>query len=191
MIYENYYGGMHIIWWIVWAVLLFWIFILPFDIPGQKRKKDTALNILNKKLAKESLLEAEYYAKKNTPEDEFKKPYVVAVNEKSVNFSKASNKHFPKVGPSKIVERHANGSNFNQEFGIETDNSSQNTATIKEEQYSDGSEKKIKQDQFRSYLNNLASTLELDRRNIGNINVDKNSCLSSYDQHNPLKDDKP
>jgi len=36
MIYEYYYGAMHLIWWIVWFILLSWVFILPPNISGQR-----------------------------------------------------------------------------------------------------------------------------------------------------------
>jgi hypothetical protein len=36
MIYEYYYGAMHLIWWIVWFILLSWVFILPLNISGQR-----------------------------------------------------------------------------------------------------------------------------------------------------------
>ncbi|MBA2613801.1 MAG: SHOCT domain-containing protein [Bacteroidetes bacterium] len=46
MLYDGYhFWGMHLIWWFIWIVLIFWIFALPYDIPGQ-RKKPTPLMIL-------------------------------------------------------------------------------------------------------------------------------------------------
>ncbi len=45
------YWGMNLIWWFVWAVLLFWIFATPYAVPGERRKKDSAMDILNKQLA--------------------------------------------------------------------------------------------------------------------------------------------
>ena len=46
MFYENYYGGMNIIWWVIWAALLVWIFAIPYDIPFQRNKKSSPLDIL-------------------------------------------------------------------------------------------------------------------------------------------------
>ena len=38
--YDGHFGGMHLIWWIIWVILLAWIFFIPADIPYQKTKKD-------------------------------------------------------------------------------------------------------------------------------------------------------
>lgn len=73
MYYENYYWGMNIIWWVLWIILLFWIFAIPYDIPGQRRKKDTAFDILKKRYANGHITESEYYDKKKILEEEFRK----------------------------------------------------------------------------------------------------------------------
>ncbi|WP_439696613.1 SHOCT domain-containing protein [Mucilaginibacter sp. AW1-7] len=65
MVYYGIYGGMHLIWWIVWMVLLFWIFATPYDIPGQRRRKDTPLGILQKRFAAGEITAEEYKEKKN------------------------------------------------------------------------------------------------------------------------------
>ena len=49
--YSYHYGGMHFIWWIIWIVILIWLFATPYNIPGQRTKKDSPLNILKKRLA--------------------------------------------------------------------------------------------------------------------------------------------
>lgn len=36
--FEGHYGGMHIIWWVIWVIFIVWIFATPWEIPGQKRK---------------------------------------------------------------------------------------------------------------------------------------------------------
>jgi len=51
MFYENYYWGMSFVWWIVWMGLLVWIFAIPYDIPFQRKRKDSALDILQKRFA--------------------------------------------------------------------------------------------------------------------------------------------
>ncbi|MEO7048122.1 MAG: SHOCT domain-containing protein [Ferruginibacter sp.] len=52
MMNNNYqWGGMHLIWWFIWAIFLFWIFVLPYDIPGQRRKKGSPLDILQSRFA--------------------------------------------------------------------------------------------------------------------------------------------
>jgi putative membrane protein len=48
--YEGYhFGGMHLVWWIIWAILLFWVFALPYRVPGQRMKTETPLTILKKR----------------------------------------------------------------------------------------------------------------------------------------------
>ena len=64
MEYTNYYFGMNVIWWVLWIILMFWIFAIPYDIPGQRRKKDSALDILQKRYANGSITESEYLDKK-------------------------------------------------------------------------------------------------------------------------------
>jgi putative membrane protein len=73
MNYENYYFGMNIIWWIIWIILLFWIFAIPYDIPGQRRKKDSAFDVLQKRYANGHITESEYYDKKKILEEELRK----------------------------------------------------------------------------------------------------------------------
>ena len=44
--YDGHFGGMHLIWWIIWFFFIVWIFFIPVDIPYQKAKKDSPLDIL-------------------------------------------------------------------------------------------------------------------------------------------------
>ena len=62
--YEGHFWGMHFIWWIIWLVLLIWIFATPYDIPGQKKKKDAPLDILNRRYANGELSKEEYEERK-------------------------------------------------------------------------------------------------------------------------------
>ena len=71
--YENYYWGMNIIWWVLWTILLIWIFAIPYDIPGQRNKKDSAYDILQKRYSNGSITESEYKDKKRNLEAQFKK----------------------------------------------------------------------------------------------------------------------
>lgn len=64
MMYSTSYWGMGLIWWVVWVVLLFWIFALPYNIPGQRHKKDSALDILQKRFALGEINNEEYQEKK-------------------------------------------------------------------------------------------------------------------------------
>ncbi len=64
MFYENYYWGMNPIWWFLWIVLLIWIFATPYDIPGQRKRKNAPLDILQRRFASGEINEEEYEAKK-------------------------------------------------------------------------------------------------------------------------------
>lgn len=47
----HHYWGMHWIWWILWIIFLIWIFATPWDVPGQRTKKEAPLDILKKRYA--------------------------------------------------------------------------------------------------------------------------------------------
>jgi putative membrane protein len=67
MYYNDYnYWGMNLIWWLIWIVLLFWIFATPYNIPGQRMKKDSPLDILKKRFASGEINTAEYEEMKKT-----------------------------------------------------------------------------------------------------------------------------
>jgi len=59
MNYEHFLG-MHWFWWVIWLVFIFWIFAIPHDIPGQRKNKDTPLEILKKRYAKGEITLQEY-----------------------------------------------------------------------------------------------------------------------------------
>lgn len=65
MYYDNYhFGGMHLVWWFVWCSLLFWIFATPYNIPWQRTKRDTPLDMLRKRFASGQINIEEYRVKK-------------------------------------------------------------------------------------------------------------------------------
>ena len=64
MFYENYYWGMNLVWWVLWIMLLIWIFALPYDIPGQRKRKDTPLEMLKRRFAAGQISNEEYQEKK-------------------------------------------------------------------------------------------------------------------------------
>lgn len=64
MYYGYHFGGMHLIWWFIWIIFFIWIFATPYDIPGQRRKKDSPLDILKKRLASGEINKEEYDEKK-------------------------------------------------------------------------------------------------------------------------------
>ena len=60
MFYNNYFGGMHFIWWVFWVMILVWIFAIPYNIPGQRFKADSPLDILKKRLASGQITAQQY-----------------------------------------------------------------------------------------------------------------------------------
>lgn len=65
----NYFWGMDIIWWVIWFFLLVWIFATPYDIPGQRRRKDSPLDILKARFAAGQITKDEYLESKKLLED--------------------------------------------------------------------------------------------------------------------------
>lgn len=59
-LFEGHYWGMHIIWWVIWVIFIIWIFVTPWDIPGQRTKKETPLDILKKRYAQGEISKSEY-----------------------------------------------------------------------------------------------------------------------------------
>ena len=70
MFYTNNFGGMNFIWWFIWIMLIFWIFATPYDIPGQRSKKDSPLNVLQKRFASGLINNDEYQEKKKILEND-------------------------------------------------------------------------------------------------------------------------
>jgi putative membrane protein len=72
MFYNNF-GGMNFVWWIVWAIMIFWIFATPYNIPGQRTRKESALDILQKRFASGAINNEEYQEKKKIIENDLAK----------------------------------------------------------------------------------------------------------------------
>jgi|TARA_R110000782_G_scaffold270482_1_gene371736 putative membrane protein len=64
----HHFWGMHWFWWILWLIFIFWIFAIPYDIPGQRKKKETPLDILKKRYAAGEINKNEYEEMKKTLE---------------------------------------------------------------------------------------------------------------------------
>jgi len=64
MFYKNYYWGMNLIWWGLWIAFIVWIFALPYNIPGQRSKKEQPLDILKRRLANGEITVNEYQERK-------------------------------------------------------------------------------------------------------------------------------
>lgn len=58
------FWGMHLVWWVIWGALIFWIYATPFDVPGQRSKKNTPLDVLKKRFAAGQISNEEYREKK-------------------------------------------------------------------------------------------------------------------------------
>jgi putative membrane protein len=75
MMYDGYhFGGMHLIWWFVWVSLLFTIFATPDEIPYQRSRRKTALDVLQNRFAAGSMTTEEYQEKKRILEQELLNP---------------------------------------------------------------------------------------------------------------------
>lgn len=64
---------MHWAWWIVWLIVLFWIFALPYNIPFQRMKKGSPLDILLRRFALGEITNEEYQEKKKILENDLTK----------------------------------------------------------------------------------------------------------------------
>jgi len=64
MDYGYNYGVMHLLWWFIWMVFLFWIFAIPYDLPGQRKRKDTPLDVIKKLYAAGQITKEEYQERK-------------------------------------------------------------------------------------------------------------------------------
>jgi len=66
----HHFWGMHWFWWILWVIFIIWIFATPYDIPGQRKKKDSPLDILKKRFASGEINKEEYEEKKKVLESD-------------------------------------------------------------------------------------------------------------------------
>jgi len=70
MFYNSNYWGMNLIWWIIWMIMIFWIFATPYNIPGQRTRKDSPLDILQKRFASGQITNDEYQENKKILEND-------------------------------------------------------------------------------------------------------------------------
>ncbi|MCO5948628.1 SHOCT domain-containing protein [Mucilaginibacter flavidus] len=71
MFYYNNFWGMDFIWWFVWIMMLIWIFALPYDIPGQRNKKNSPLDTLQQRFAAGEIGPDEYQERKKIIEIDY------------------------------------------------------------------------------------------------------------------------
>ena len=62
------YWGMNTIWWFFWVLLILWIFVTPYDIPGQ-RTGVSAMDILRRRLAAGTITKEEFNERKELLEN--------------------------------------------------------------------------------------------------------------------------
>jgi putative membrane protein len=60
----HHFWGMHLLWWLFWVIMIIWIFVTPYDIPGQRTRNETPLSILKKRFAKGEITKEEFEEKK-------------------------------------------------------------------------------------------------------------------------------
>ena len=75
MFYDGNFFGMNPVWWIIWGLLLFWIFLTPYNVPGQRLKRDSPFYILQKRLAAGQISTEEFKEKKRILESGLNKPF--------------------------------------------------------------------------------------------------------------------
>jgi len=71
MFYYNYFWGMGFIWWFLLGVLLVWIFAIPYDIPGQRTRKMSPLDALQRRFASGEISPEEYHESKKIIEMDY------------------------------------------------------------------------------------------------------------------------
>ena len=72
--YNGYhFGGMHFIWWLIWIMFLLTIFASPYEIPGQRSRRQSPLDILQNRLASGQITNEEYQEKKTMLERDLAK----------------------------------------------------------------------------------------------------------------------
>ena len=70
MYYEYHFFGMHMLWWLFWLILLFVLFGWFAPVPKKRIRKDSPLNILQKRFAAGELTTEEYEEKKKILESD-------------------------------------------------------------------------------------------------------------------------
>ncbi len=61
------------IWWFIWIIFLVWVFALPYNIPGQRMKNNSPLDILQKRFALGEINKEEYEERKKVIEIDISK----------------------------------------------------------------------------------------------------------------------
>lgn len=67
-----YFGGMHIVWWIIMILFFVWLYATPW---GKRRNRDASYDILKKRLSGGEITKGEYQEAKRVLEEDFHKVY--------------------------------------------------------------------------------------------------------------------
>jgi putative membrane protein len=59
---------MHFIWWLVSGAFIFWIYAIPYKIPGKRAKKDSPLDMLKMRFASGQITKEEFEENKKIME---------------------------------------------------------------------------------------------------------------------------
>lgn len=57
---DGFFGGMHVIWWLVWIAFLIWVFLGPAGRGYKAREKEEPLDILKKRFARGEISKEEF-----------------------------------------------------------------------------------------------------------------------------------
>lgn len=71
--YGYHFWGMHLVWWFLWIFFLFWIFGTPYEIPGQRTKRASPFDILQKRFAAGQISREQYEEDKSILEKDMAK----------------------------------------------------------------------------------------------------------------------
>lgn len=66
--HNGMFGGMHVIWWLIWIAVLVWFLFLPSGRRGMIRK-ETPLEILQRRYARGEITKEEYEEARKTLRD--------------------------------------------------------------------------------------------------------------------------
>lgn len=73
MFHDGYhFWGMHLIWWFIWIIILFSIFGFYEPVRKTRIKKDSPLDILQKRFASGEISKDEYFENKKISEEDIK-----------------------------------------------------------------------------------------------------------------------
>ena len=62
--YGYHFWGMHLVWWIIWIILIIWVYTVLIKAAQEGIKKESPLDILQRKYAKGEISTEEYEERK-------------------------------------------------------------------------------------------------------------------------------